>query len=75
MDAMYVDKLDEKVSDDFFDRVGKQYRKEQTRILREIERHQKAEQSYMEEGVRLLELATALNLCSNASLRQRSVAC
>ena len=34
-----------------------QWREEQTRCLRDIERHQEAEQSYMDEGVRILELA------------------
>ena len=46
-----------KVSDDFFDRVGKQWRKEQTRCLDEIAEHQKVEQFYMKDGVRLLEFA------------------
>ena len=31
-------------------------RDEQTRCLRDIERHQEVEQSYMDEGVRILEL-------------------
>ena len=33
------------------------WREEQDRCLREIERHQAANKSYMDEGVRLLELA------------------
>src|SRR5262249_54857450 len=41
----------------FFDRMSAEWRAEQHRCLREIERHQAADQSYLEEGVRLLELA------------------
>ena len=33
------------------------WREEQRRLQRDIERHEKAEQSYMEEGLRILELA------------------
>ncbi len=57
IDAMYVDKLDGKIGDDFFDRMVRQWREEQSRCLNDIERHQSAEQSYMDEGVQLLELA------------------
>ena len=37
--------------------MSSQWREEQNRCLREIERHQAAEQSYMDEGVQILELA------------------
>ena len=37
--------------------MSAEWRAEQDRYLREIERHQAADQSYLEEGVRLLELA------------------
>jgi site-specific DNA recombinase len=55
--AMYVDKLDGKVDGAFFERMSAEWRAEQDRCLREIERHQAADRSYLEEGVRLLELA------------------
>jgi site-specific DNA recombinase len=54
---MYVDKLDGKVDDIFFERMSGEWRAEQDRCLREIEWHQTADQSYLEEGVRILELA------------------
>jgi site-specific DNA recombinase len=54
--AMYVDKLDGRVDAAFFDRMSTEWRAEQARCVREIERHQSADQSYLEEGVRLLEL-------------------
>jgi len=57
INAMYVDKLDGVVDTAFFEKMSTQWRDEQNRCLREIERHQSADQSYMEEGVQLLELA------------------
>lgn len=55
--AMYLDKLDGRIDNAFYDRMSAQWRTEQTRLLREIERHGSAEESYMEVGIRLLELA------------------
>jgi site-specific DNA recombinase len=55
--AMYVDKLDGKVDGVFFERMSGEWRGEQECCQRDIERHQTADQSYLEEGVRLLELA------------------
>ena len=55
--AMYVDKLDGVVDAAFFDQMSNQWRAEQNRCLREIERLKSADKSYLEEGVQLLELA------------------
>ena len=55
--AMYVDKLDGRVEKGFFETMSAQWRSEQDRCLREIRYHQAADQSYLSEGVRLLELA------------------
>ncbi len=55
--TMYVDKLDGLVNALFFERTSNQWREEQNRCLREIERLQAADRSYMDEGVQLLELA------------------
>src|SRR4051794_27645378 len=57
LNAMYVDKLDGVVDTAFFEKMSNQWRIEQNHCLREIERHQHADQSYMDEGVQLLELA------------------
>jgi hypothetical protein len=54
---MYLDKLDGRVDGAFFDKMSAEWRAEQNRCLREIERHESAEQSYMDEGVQILELA------------------
>jgi hypothetical protein len=35
----------------FFDRMAAQWRDEQARCLRDIERHQTANQSYLDEGI------------------------
>jgi site-specific DNA recombinase len=55
--AMYVDKLDGLVDTAFYDRMSNQWREEQNRCQREIERHENADKSYKDEGVALLDLA------------------
>jgi site-specific DNA recombinase len=55
--AMYVDKLDGKIGGDFYDRFAGEWREEQRRLQREVDRHQQADESFMEEGVQILELA------------------
>ena len=57
LDAMYVDKLDGRVDAAFFDKMSAEWRVEQDRCQREIDRHQEADKSYMDEGVQILELA------------------
>jgi site-specific DNA recombinase len=57
INAMYLDKLDGRVDSAFFDKMSAQWREEQTRCLREIAGHESAEQSYMDEGIQILELA------------------
>ena len=55
--AMYVDKLDGLIGAMFFERMSNQWREAQNRCLREIERLQAADRSYLDEAVQLLELA------------------
>jgi hypothetical protein len=57
LDRMYIDKLDGSVSQDQFERMSEAFRKEQYALLRQIEKHQHANQTYLDEGVHLLELA------------------
>ena len=72
IEAMYIDKLDGKIGEDFYNKMAGQWREEQSRCLRDIERHQKAEQSYMDEGVRILELAqNALALFERQPAREK----
>jgi site-specific DNA recombinase len=55
--AMYLDKLDGRIDAAMFDRLSADWRTQQDRCLREISWHQSADQSYLEEGVAVLELA------------------
>jgi len=57
LDVMYVDKLDGRVDAAFFDQKATEWRSEQRSLLRAIEDHQGANESYLDEGVNLLELA------------------
>ncbi len=54
---MYVDKLDGLVDTAFYEKMSNQWREEQNRCQREIDRHQNADKSYKDEGVALLDLA------------------
>ena len=54
---MYVDKLDGLVDTAFYEKMSNQWREEQNRCQREIECHQNADNSYLDEGVALLDLA------------------
>lgn len=51
--AIYVDKLDGTM----FDRLSTDWRKQQDRCLRDIQRHQSADQHYLEESISILEMA------------------
>ena len=55
--AAYVDNLDGTINAAFFEKMLEEWRAEQERCLWHIERHQGADQSYLEEGMRLIELA------------------
>ena len=56
IDAIYVDKLDGEISIDFFEKKSQEWRYEQRRIMDSIEQLEDASQSYITEGVQLLEL-------------------
>ena len=55
---MYVDKLDGKVSESFFERKAGEWRAEQDRIGESIQDHRRADRSYADAGVELIELAS-----------------
>jgi site-specific DNA recombinase len=57
LDTMYVDRLDGRIDVESFDARSAEWRREQNRVLRDIQDHQAANQTYFEEGIRLLELA------------------
>ena len=58
IDRMYIDKLDGRIDTAFFDQKSTEWRTEQTAILKSTQEHQTANQSYLDEGVALLELAS-----------------
>jgi hypothetical protein len=57
IDAMYEDKLDGRIANEFFDSKAAEMRTAQAAIMRDLGAHQTANRSYIEEGVQLLELA------------------
>ena len=57
LDAIYEDKLDGRIDQDFYDRKSSAWKKEQDDIFCKIEGHQGANRSYLDEGVKILELA------------------
>jgi len=72
LDAMYVDKLDGRIDIASFDRMAATWRAEQAECLRSIDQHQAANQSYMAEGVQLLELArNARRLFEKQEVREK----
>ncbi len=58
IDTMYVDKLDGRIDAAFFDRKQAEWRDEQNRLMDSIAEHQKANESYITEGIMLTELAS-----------------
>src|SRR6516225_5524951 len=57
LDAMYDDKLDGVIDEALFRRKADECRAGQTKLSDEIERHRQANQNYIEDGTRLLDLA------------------
>ena len=72
---MYVDKLDGKIGERFYEQKSAEWREDQKDILRRLEEHQDASQSYMDEGIALMELANRAADCSPNNRRVRNVVC
>ncbi len=58
LDQMYVDKLDGKIGESFYERKASEWRAEQDRIMEAIQRHRSADRSYLDTGINLLRLAS-----------------
>jgi hypothetical protein len=58
IEAMYIDKLDGRVGGAFYEAKSSEWRAEQRKIRDSIERHENANETYMDEGVAILELAS-----------------
>ena len=57
IDRIHLDKLDGEIEECFYRLHVTEWRRDQKEILARIERHQHADQNYIEQGIRLLEIA------------------
>jgi site-specific DNA recombinase len=60
LERIYIDKLDETVTDEFYDKMTRQWKKEKNEIFSQIEKHQDANVNYYEKGIEILELSQKL---------------
>jgi site-specific DNA recombinase len=61
LDTLYDDRIACRIDVAFFERKSQQWRDEQSTIRRDIERHQTATESFMEAGVKIIELSQRLH--------------
>ena len=59
LDQAYMDKLDGKITEEFWQAKLTEWRKEQDGIQDQIARHQRANHHYFEQGLKIFELAQA----------------
>jgi hypothetical protein len=72
LDGLYVDKLDGVISREFYNETSVKWRLEQENILRKIENHQNANQSYLDSGIQVLELTqNAVRLYEKQEMRAK----
>jgi hypothetical protein len=72
LNAMYEDKLDGLIDQKFYDQKSSAWKREQDEIFRKLERHQHANHSYIDEGVKLLELSQrAVMICDKQTEREK----
>jgi len=57
IDQMYLDKLDGEIDEAFYLKHVKEWREDQNRLQKQITEHQKADENYIEQGIRLVEIA------------------
>ena len=58
MDQAYDDKLEGKISEEYWQSKAMQWREAQVQVRSALERHENASRCYFEEGLRILDLAT-----------------
>jgi DNA invertase Pin-like site-specific DNA recombinase len=61
LDTLYDDRIERRIDLAFFERKSQQWRDEQSAIRWDIERHQTATESFMDAGVRIIELSQKLH--------------
>ncbi len=57
---IYKDKLDDKITEDFYNRLREECEQELNQIKDKIARHEEADNNYLQQGVRILELCNKL---------------
>ncbi len=57
IDQMYLDKLDGEIDEAFYRKYVKEWREDQNRLQRQIKEHQTADENYIEQGIKLIEIA------------------
>ena len=60
IEAMYLDKLEGRVDTAFFDKMHRKWRSEQAELQRSLGEHDTADSICVEEGIRLMEMASLL---------------
>ena len=65
IDQIYLDKLDGEMEDAFYRRNVSLWREEQAQIRTRFEGHENADQDYIEQGIRLLQLTQWSQECPN----------
>ena len=58
---MYVDKLDGRITQEFFEDTSAEWREEQERNEQSMTKHREVDQVYLEEGIELLELPRSVH--------------
>ena len=60
IDKIYIDKLDEIVTSKFYQKMTNQWKEELEKLLKQIEKHKKANVNYFEQGIKIIELSQKL---------------
>lgn len=60
LERLYIDKLDEKITEKNYNRMAREWQKENQDILKQIGKHQQANVNYYEQGIKILELSKKL---------------
>lgn len=69
LDKLYDDKLDEKITTDFYERKRQEYEEERDAVVAAIERHNKASDEYSELGLNIYELSQkSIEIYQNTSV-------
>ena len=72
LDKMYIDKLDGNISQEYFNKKNIEWRNEQDEIHKKIESHKNANRSYIDEGIKILELSNrAWELYENQEMAEK----